>query len=147
MSLYRVVFAAIDLSEDSELVLDKSVAFARDEGAYLHLVHVLRPISYAYPSALTLGFVNAATNGLMHDAEKSSEDRLDALGDQYSIPEDHRHFLVGHPVSEILRLARDLKPELIVMGSRNARKGLLYLGTTSNGLMQTSTTDILLVNL
>ncbi len=56
MSEYTKILVAIDLSEDSSVVVERARAIADLEGAELHLLHVIEPLSFAYGGDIPMDF-------------------------------------------------------------------------------------------
>ena len=48
MSDYKTILAAVDLSSEADEVAAKATRIAQAQGAQLHLIHVIEPLSFAY---------------------------------------------------------------------------------------------------
>jgi len=48
MSQYQKIIVAIDLSEESNEVVERALGIAGESGAEMHLIHVIEPLSFAY---------------------------------------------------------------------------------------------------
>jgi len=137
---YSHIVVAIDLTEQSNHVIEQAVPIAERTGATLSLVHNLEPISYAYGGDLPV-----EVDTLQDELEKHAKSRLEAVAASFSIPEQHQHILVGEADTSIADFAKREHADLIVVGS-HGRTGLaVLLGSTSSTLMKNVTCDVLAV--
>ena len=56
MSQYDKILVAIDLSEESTQVVERGRSIANHDGAELHLLHVIEPLSFAYGGDIPMDF-------------------------------------------------------------------------------------------
>ena len=140
MQTYQKIVTAIDLSEESALVVKRADAIAGRNEAELHLVHVIEPLSLAYGGDIPMDF-----SGVQDQLQEQAEKQLQAFGERYSIPAERLHLMIGRPESQIHQLAEDIDADLIVVGS-HGRQGLaLILGSTANGVLHGARCDVLAV--
>lgn len=138
MAEYRKVLVAVDLSPESETVLEKARALAGD--TVLSLVHVIEPLAYAYGGDIPMDLTEVQLQ-----LQQQAKTQLEKLGQKSAIPKDRQHILIGQPTAEIHRLAEEDQCDLIVLGS-HGRKGLaLLLGSTANGVLHGARCDVLAV--
>jgi len=127
-----------DFSEYSAHALRMACALARDYGARLVLLHVAAPPTIGYAEGVIPPDTEYYTEGLRDQLA-----RLDvpAVGIQ---PE--RRLAEGDPVSEILRVAREINADLIVMGT-HGRTGLsrLLMGSVAELVVRRSSCPVLTV--
>ena len=71
--------------------------------------------------------------------------KLDDIGEEYGVPESHRHFLSGTPAREVRRFAEENKTDLIVLGTHGQKGVQLLLGATANSVLHGSSCDVLAV--
>ncbi len=141
-AIHRIV-CPVDFSETSERAVQYAVALARQLGAGLHLVHAWQMPVYAFPDgAVILGpDVVAEITG---ELQRS----LDAMIARHKEPElaIEGHLMQGVPDREIVRMAKELGVELIVMGT-HGRTGLphLFLGSVAERVVRTSDVPVLTV--
>ncbi len=138
--MYKHILFATDLSDETDFLL-KSVRSQRSyNGAQLSLVHVVEPLpgySYAY-----LGIENVEEQ-LIDEAKGA----LARLGEKLEVQKDHQWVEIGPAKTKILKVADDIKADLIICGS-HGRHGLsLLLGSTANAILHGAKCDVLTVRL
>ena len=140
MSQYTKILVAVDLSEDSALVVQRARAISENNGASLHLIHVIEPLSFAYGGDIPMDF-----SGIQDEIHQQASQQLQRFAEGNSIEESHRHIILGRPEVEIHATAEELGADLIVVGS-HGRYGLaLLLGSTANGVLHGASCDVLAV--
>ncbi len=140
MQSYQKIVTAIDLSDESALVVERANSIAARNEAELHVVHVIEPLSLAYGGDIPMDF-----SGVQDQLQEQAEKQLKAFGERYTIPPDRLHLMIGRPESQIHQLAEDIDADLIVVGS-HGRQGLaLILGSTANGVLHGAHCDVLAV--
>lgn len=140
MSNYQHILVAIDLSEESQEVIDRAKALAQSCNAKLTLAHVVEPITFAYGGDIPVDLTEIQTQ-----LEKQATEKLAACAQSIGLPNIDHHVIIGQPKSEIHELADNLSIDLIVVGS-HGRKGLaLLLGSTANGILHGAKCDVLAV--
>jgi universal stress protein A len=83
------------------------------------------------------------TTELMAEAKK----RLGKLAQKLDITEDNLWLEIGSPKTEIVRVAKENKVDLIVLGSHGRHGLALILGSTANGVLHHADCDVLAVRL
>jgi universal stress protein A len=140
MSLYTRILVAVDLSEDSEFVLQRARAVCDKAGASLHLIHVIEPLSFAYGGDIPMDF-----SGIQDEIHQQASAQLQRFADEHGIDRAHQSIVLGRPEVEIHGTAEELGADLIVVGS-HGRYGLaLLMGSTANGVLHGATCDVLAV--
>ena len=140
MSEYKKILVAIDLSEDSSQVAQRARAIAANNGAELHLIHVIEPLSFAYGGDIPMDF-----SGIQDEIHQQATQQLEQFAQANSIDEQHQHIVLGRPEVEIHATAEELGADLIVVGS-HGRYGLaLLMGSTANGVLHGASCDVLAV--
>lgn len=140
MQSYQKIVTAIDLSEESALVVERANSIATRNEAELHVVHVIEPLSLAYGGDIPMDF-----SGVQDQLQEQAEKQLAAFGERYAIPPERLHLMIGRPESQIHQIAEDINADLIVVGS-HGRQGLaLILGSTANGVLHGAHCDVLAV--
>jgi universal stress protein A len=143
MSDYRKILIAVDLSNDSPLVLDKARAIARQSGAEMSIVHVMEPIAVGYAVEVT----SIDIEGLHAEAAKHARSGLVELAASVDIPAHRAHNVLGQPAREIRELAKEIDADLIVMGGHGKHGWDLLFGSTSSGVTHGVTCDLLIVRI
>ena len=147
MSVYKNILVAIDLSDESQQVVDRAMAIA-GVGDQLALVHVVRPIEHVYGGFGAVGLAGDFSEQmatLEQQASAHAQQKLKDLGTVLGVPESRQFTPIGHAATEIQRVAGELGADLIVIGT-HGRHGLgLLLGSTANGVLHGVKRDVLAV--
>ena len=138
------VLAAIDLSRASSYVVEAVHRVATATDAEVHLLHVVTPL----PSIAGPEFQPVMEPMALADSYLDEQDQLNGLMSQLTDVGVNAKALIatGNPVSAVLREAKRLDAELIVVGSHG--HGLLYdalLGSVSTGILRKSPIPVLVV--
>lgn len=139
---YQHILAAIDMTEECHTVVARARALA-EGNACLRLVHVIEPMAMAFG-----GDVPMDLSLLQQQQIDQARARMDGFTDQYpSLTHDNCHLAYGQPRQEVHRLARELKCDLIVVGSHGRHGLALLLGSTANDILHGAPCDVLAVRL
>ena len=136
------ILVPIDFSQPSMGALRTAVNFARLYGGRITLLHVLQPPAlprlWQYPQVMKLGIISAEVGT-----------QLTELGRKRVGAEHFDKALVrcGEPFDEIVKVARALKTDLIIIATRG-RTGLkrLFLGSTAERVIRYAPCAVLTVN-
>ena len=139
--MYKKILVAVDLSNDSQKVIDTAAQLA-GETAKLHLVHVVEPVAAAY--SMDIYAVNISE--LQQEAINFAEDRLAKVAGNLGIKSDQVHTLLGAPAPEVRNLAAELGADAIVIGSHGHSGWKILLGSTANKVLHGATCDVLTVH-
>ena len=146
MATYKRILVAVDLSSESELVLQKAQLIA-DPIAELHLVYVQEPMDNVYVGIVPQSAAFSGLGDLEAQLGEELKQKLKTLGENFSVPSDHLHILHGSPAHEIHRFAKENNIELVVIGT-HGQKGLqLLLGSTANSVLHGAGCDVLSVRI
>ena len=142
MSQYTKILLAVDLGEDSAQVAQRALALAGSNGAELHLIHVIEPLSFAYGGDIPMDF-----SGIQDEIHQQAKAQLQRFGEQHDISESQHSIVLGRPEVEIHAKAQEIDADLIVVGS-HGRYGLaLLMGSTANGVLHGASCDVLAVRI
>ena len=139
--MYNTIIVAVDLSKDSQHVINKAAGFAGD-ASKLHLVHVVEPVAAAY--SMDIYAVNISE--LQQEAINFAEQKLEKVGGELGIGKDRVHTLLGAPGPEIRNLATEIGADAIVIGSHGHSGWKILLGSTAIKLLHGATCDVLTVH-
>ena len=142
MSQYKKVLVAIDLSEDSTLVVQRGRAIADHSGAELHLIHVIEPLSFAYGGDIPMDF-----SGIQEEIQQQATQQMRRFAETNKIDVPHQHIVLGKPEVEIHTAAGELGIDLIVVGSHGRHGLALLMGSTANGVLHGANCDVLAVRI
>jgi universal stress protein A len=146
MATYQKILVAVDLSSESELVLQKAQLIA-DPDTVIHLVYVQEPMDNVYVGIVPQSAAFSGLGDLEAQLGEELKQKLSTLGERFAIPVDNLHILNGSPAHEIHRFANDNDIGLIVIGT-HGQKGLqLLLGSTANSVLHGAGCDVLSVRI
>ncbi|MDH3463306.1 MAG: universal stress protein [Acidimicrobiia bacterium] len=131
-----IVVAAVDGSDHTHRVVNAAREFA--DGGEIHFVYVSG--SYIYPYMVPAGH--------MIDFESVRQSQTEAVWQTVGPlpPNADAVTLEGAPASTIVDYAKNVKADLIVVGSRGrGALGSLLLGSVSHGVVHASDRNVLIV--
>jgi len=144
---YTTILCGTDGSESSFRAVDRAAAVARDAGATLLLVCVYRPMSAReqQDAADKLGDEAYKVAG-SHPAEEVLQDACDRARKVGATDLD-TFAVEGDAVDELVRVAKDRKADLVVVGNRglNSLAGRL-LGSVPANISHRAVCDVLIVH-
>jgi universal stress protein A len=143
MAIYNNILLAVDFAPDSEQVVQRAQAMARQEQAQLSLVHVVEYMPMDMTNELTL----PPEVELDQELNALAVRRLQELGGRIGVSTEHQHVLQGSTRSEVLRLAEELQADLIIIGSHGRHGIQLLLGSTANAVLHGAPCDVLAVRI
>lgn len=138
---YKTILVAIDLSEESKLVIKKAQQIAKaNSNAKVLVMHTLEPLGFAYGGDIPMDLTS-----IQEQLDSHAQKGLNELLQEFDIPTENQFVVVGMPDTEIHRMAKEHEADLIVVGS-HARQGLqLLLGSVSTGVLHGANCDVLAV--
>jgi len=140
MSTYKKILLALDLSEESEQLKEKTKSIAEANQAELSLIHVIEPLSFAYG-----GDVPVDLSTIQDQLDAHAGQKLENYAKEINYPVAQQLVITGHTETEIHRVADENDVDLIIVGS-HGRHGLsLLLGSTANGVLHGAHCDVLAV--
>jgi nucleotide-binding universal stress UspA family protein len=138
----KKLLVPIDFSEPSHKALHYAVAFAKQFGATLSLVHVVDPVGMA--NGLPAFPISGPDEALCEDAKN----KLFSLGDEEvdEFVPINVHVRSGQPAAEIAAAAKDLGTDLIIIAT-HGYTGLkhLVLGSTTEKVARLAPCPVLIV--
>ncbi len=151
------ILIATDLSENADNALRHALSIAIAHGAKVHVLHVTEPLSQDAIVTMRMFIQDDKSRKQAikdrHDAVKSllTDNQHDFL--KSLTPEDQEKYsavssvelIDGHPAESILKRARELKCDLIVMGSHEHGTSHTFLGTVVKRVLRRSTIPTLVV--
>lgn len=138
---YRNLIVAIDLSNESDKIIERALQLSGNNSAALTLVHVVEPVAAAYPiDAYAINMTK-----LQEEAMAIAAQRLASFGSRYGIPEQRQLVLAGAAATEVRSKADEINADLIVIGSHGTSGWKLLLGSTANKVLHAAPCDIMTV--
>ncbi|MDQ8038868.1 MAG: universal stress protein [Rickettsiella sp.] len=143
MAIYQKILVAIDLHPTcDEIILKRANEIAKMNNSTLSVIHAVEHINaygvaQAYPAVIDLeGEMRAEANK-----------QLAQLAEKFSINKDHQYVEVGSPKVVILNKLKELKSDLIILGS-HGRHGIgLLFGSTASAVIHHLNCDALVVRI
>lgn len=128
-----------EFSPCSQEAIDYAISLAERLNTTILLTHILEPISYP----LNLGIIEPADDDPIKAVQ--ALDRIAHPLQQKGIKIE-THFFKGNPVSEIVRKAKELECDLIVMGT-HGRIGIAHfmIGSVAERVVRTAPIPVLTV--
>ncbi|MDD2863197.1 MAG: universal stress protein [Methylococcales bacterium] len=144
MTTYQHILLAVDFSNDTDFVINKTGDIASLSRAKISIVHILDNIPMPDTSYGTVIALNdEADNALL----KQEKENLNTIGDRLNVPENQRWLIWGSPKEEICALAAQENIDLIIVGSHGRHGLALLLGSTANDVLHHAPCDVLAVRL
>ncbi|MDD1661352.1 MAG: universal stress protein [Methanomicrobiales archaeon] len=140
--MFQSILAAIDGSRRSEAALDVAIGEAKLHGAALHVVYVIETgLFSSIPMDNTWEVIYGLLETQGKEAHLAALKRAESQGIGITT-----HLKEGHAGNEILKLARELDADLIVVGSHGKSElDRILLGSISSFVVGHSTVSTLVV--
>jgi universal stress protein A len=142
MSEYSKILACIDITGEEEQVVQRAMQVAAASDAALSMVHVVRPLNYLYAGDFPVDVL-----GIQEEIQQQAKARMQELAQKLSLQNSQQYVFVGSPQREIHRLAKDIKADLIVIGTHGQHGVGLLLGSTANAVLHGTPCDVLVVRI
>lgn len=141
MENYRHILAAVDLhSTCDRAVIERAQVLAEQNGAKLSLIHAVEHIN-AYGAAYAYPAVTDLETTLVDEATE----KLAIVALEAGVPEENQFIEFGSPKTAIIRKARELPADLIMVGSHGRHGLALLLGSAANAVLHGAPCDVLAV--
>lgn len=141
--MYNKILVPIDLLEDelTQKVIPHVECLAKLSNAEVIFFHTL-PVASAIVNAYSFGF-----DEFKDKATVQTEQWLHKLMASINLPQEKLSFSIafGNPRDEILHIAEELKPDLIILGSRRPNITTHLLGSNAAGVVRSAQTSVLVV--
>jgi universal stress protein A len=144
MAGYSKIVIAVDLSNESQIIIEKALEIASDNAEF-HILYVQEPMDSVYLGVIPYGPVFVGMDQVESRLKDELEATLKSLGERFGIPESGQHFLRGHPKKEIHRFVDENNIQLIVLGTHGQNGVQLLLGSTANSVLHGASCDVLAV--
>lgn len=156
-SMITNILFATDLSQNSTFAFRHAVNLAGVTGAEIHVVHAREPLSEDAKVAMEMFMLNRGSRekALDHSADlikqtmirrqKAFWETLEADDPDIRQRVTSIEVVEGYPAEVILRRARDMKCDLIVLGAHDHGLTHTFLGTVAKRVLRRSTIPTLVV--
>jgi len=143
MAVYSHILLAVDFTPVTDTIARQAIELCQAFKARLSLVHVVEFTQMDLSNDLVLPQELDLDQELM----KQSKQRLEELAENLGIDKSECFVSQGSTRREILRLAKELNTNLIVIGS-HGREGIQrLLGSTANAVLHGAPCDVLAVRI
>ena len=142
MSSYSHILVGLDLSAESQQVVNRVKFLFADSTTKISICHILEPLAFTYGGDIPVDLSDVQTQ-----LKDQAVERLAIYGAQLHIDSIDQHVILGHPAQEMHTMATNENIGLIVVGS-HGRHGLsLIFGSTSNSVLHGASCDVLAVRI
>ena len=142
MATYSHLLIGLDLSPESQQVVDRVKQLFTDHDLKISICHILEPLAFTYG-----GDIPVDLSDVQVQLEDQARTRLAALAEQLAIPEEDQHIVLGQPANEMRRMAKEEDVDLIIVGSHGRHGLALIFGSTSNSVLHGAPCDVLAVRI
>lgn len=137
---YQHILVAVDLSSDSEKLVEKAVALAKPLNADISFIHI--DVNYA---ELYTGLIDINLAETQHQAMEASQDKLKSLADHANYPIKHTLVGSGDLSNELCDTIKTFHVDLLICGHHQDFWSKLLSSTRQ--LLNCSPIDMLVVPL
>lgn len=138
MHNYQKILVALDLYSSYEIVLARGLQIV-SKPTGVSLIYVTMPQVYFEPYGAAFGA------DFISDIQQQASSRFKEIGQKHGIPESQLYTPIGSPADEIHTRAKQMKAELIVIGTHGKSGLKLLLGSTANAVLHGVKCDVLAV--
>jgi universal stress protein A len=142
MSTYKHLLIGLDLSPESQQVVDRVKQLFSDRDVKISICHILEPLAFTYG-----GDIPVDLSDVQVQLEDQARLRLASLAEQLQVPQKSQHIVLGQPANEMRRMAKDENVDLIIVGSHGRHGLALIFGSTSNSVLHGAPCDVLAVRI
>jgi universal stress protein A len=142
MTGYQRILAVLDLKDDSRAVGQRAAAIAASTQAELVLLHVVE-----YVPIEPMGETLLPSVEVERELVRRAETDLARLAAELGLANRRQLVVSGSTKSEIVRAARTLPADLIVLGSRERHGLAIMVNFTEDTVLHAAPCDVLAVRL
>lgn len=142
MSTYKHLLIGLDLSPESQQVVDRVKLLFADRDVKISICHILEPLAFTYG-----GDIPVDLSDVQVQLEEQARQRLATLAEQLTVPVEDQHVVLGQPANEMRRMAKEQDIDLIIVGSHGRHGLALIFGSTSNSVLHGAPCDVLAVRI
>ena len=142
MSAYKHILIGLDLSPESQEVIDRVKFLFSHSDTKISICHVLEPLAFTYGGDILVDLSDVQTQ-----LQDQAAMRLSTLAAQLNVSENNQHVILGHPAQEMHNMADLQQMDLIVVGSHGRHGLALVFGSTSSSVLHGASCDVLAVRI
>jgi universal stress protein A len=140
MGVYRRVLLVVDLTDDSFAIGRKAQALAAAAGAEVELLHVVEFVPVEPMGETLMPSVHVEEELL-----ESARTRLTALAAELGLAGASCRVETGNVKAEIVRVAREHRADLIILGSRERHGLSILVNLTEDTVLHAAPCDVLAI--
>ncbi|HEV2701318.1 MAG TPA: universal stress protein [Steroidobacteraceae bacterium] len=140
MSIYSRILLAVDLNSDSISIGRRAREFAELMGAELTVLHVVE-----FMPVEPVGEAMVPPVQMLDEFAAVARQRLLALCTDIGVDASHQRVEVGSVKAEIVRVARAMQCDLIVLGARERHGLSIFVNLTEDTVLHAAPCDVLAV--
>jgi universal stress protein A len=140
MSIYSKILLAVDLNVDSIAVARRARDLAALMSAELTVLHVVE-----YVPVEPVGENLIPPVPLLDELAAAARQRLVTLCADIGVDTAHQRVEVGSVKGEVIRVARDMQCDLIVLGARERHGLSIFVNLTEDTVLHAAPCDVLAV--
>jgi len=137
---YKNILVAVDLTEQSDLVVGRALAVAGACDANISLLHVVEYVPVEPMGEALLPAVDIE-NELVEGATRRLTDLVERLG----IADVTRRVENGNTKAEVVRVANEIDADLVILGSRERHGLAVMLNLAEDTILHAAPCDVLAV--
>jgi universal stress protein A len=142
MGTYKKILVCLDLTTDSEQVVERGLALARQSGAELTLLHVVE-----YVPVEPMGEALLPAVQIEGELVERARTRMAEIATKFGLGAADRLVETGNIKGEVVRLAQERGVDLIVLGSRERHGVSILFNFTEDTVLHAAPCDVLAVRL
>jgi universal stress protein A len=143
MFTYHRILVAVDLTDDSLEIGQRARVLAAALDADLEMVHVVEPVPIIVP--VPPEPVVPEVLETQEEILEAARQRLADLALELGVPETRWRVELGNIKTEILRIARERRMDLIVLGARERHGLSVLIPFTEDTMLHAAPCDVLAV--
>jgi universal stress protein A len=140
MNGYKKILLAVDLSDNSRLVVERAKAIAKCYDSQITLLHVVE-----YVPVEPMGEALLPTVQIESELVDRARTKLGELAQQQSLTQSASLVETGSIKAEIVRTAQRIGADLIVLGSRERHGLAILLNFTEDSVLHAAPCDVLAI--
>lgn len=141
MSNYKNILVGLDLSSESQQVIDRVKTFC-DAETSVTLMYVQEPLSFAFGGDIAVDMTNVQDR-----IEEEARQQMDRIAQQMEGLNVKTRVVLGQTSQEIHHYAEQNSVDLIVVGSHGRHGLALLAGSVANGVVHGASCDVLAVRI
>jgi universal stress protein A len=140
MAAYRRILLVVDLSEDSAHIGARARDLARRDAAALDILHVVE-----FVPVEPMGETLMPTVQIEAELVNRARQRIAQLATELGVQDATMHIEPGSVKTEIVRVAREIGADLIVLGCRERHGMSILVNLTEDTVLHAAPCDVLAV--